>query len=97
MRTVIIGGAGQMGKLFLNYFHSLNHNILITDINTEERERIAAQFDVETADDNIIAVKNADLVLISVPLEDVPKVIEEVTPVPHDGTRRKGGRRGRRV
>jgi len=23
--------------------------------------------------------------------------IEEVTPVPHDGTRRKGGRRGRRV
>ncbi|MEM3193815.1 MAG: 30S ribosomal protein S11, partial [Candidatus Bathyarchaeia archaeon] len=23
--------------------------------------------------------------------------IEEVTPLPHDGTRRKGGRRGRRV
>ncbi len=23
--------------------------------------------------------------------------IEEVTPVPHDGTRRKGGRRGRRI
>ncbi len=23
--------------------------------------------------------------------------IEEVTPIPHDGTRRKGGRRGRRV
>ena len=23
--------------------------------------------------------------------------IEEITPVPHDGTRRKGGRRGRRV
>lgn len=84
-RIAIIGGAGQMGMLFLDYFHSLGHQVVISDVDTERMERVAAQYGAETVGDNIEAVKDADIVLISVPLEETPRVIEEVAPAMRRG------------
>lgn len=85
-RIAIIGGAGRMGRLFLEYFHSQGHQVVISDVDIEKMKIVATQYGMETARDNIEAVKDADIALISVPLEDTPRVIEEVAPEMRGGT-----------
>ena len=76
----IIGGAGSMGKLFLHYFKSKGYSITISDTNQGEAEKTAEKEGVRLVGDNREAVEEADTVLISVPIEETPRVIEEVVP-----------------
>ncbi|MFW9811889.1 MAG: prephenate dehydrogenase/arogenate dehydrogenase family protein [Candidatus Thorarchaeota archaeon] len=75
MRTAVIGGAGGMGKLLVEHFLGLGHSVIVSDpksIDTKNR--------VEFTSNNTIAVKDADLVVISVPMDLTTQIVQEVTP-----------------
>ncbi|MCP8317086.1 MAG: prephenate dehydrogenase/arogenate dehydrogenase family protein [archaeon] len=77
MRVAIIGGAGRMGRWFARYFKSKDHTVIISDI--EEKARtIAEKEGFLFAKSNVDAVKDADLIMISVSIESTPKVIKEI-------------------
>lgn len=62
----IVGGQGQMGRLFADYFRTLGIEILISDLGTKLT--------------NTELAKNSDIVIISVPINCTEKVIKEVLP-----------------
>ncbi len=76
MKTTIIGGAGGMGKWLTNHFLKLGHSVIVADPRIEQNQ----DSDIEIASNNIAAVDNADLVLISVPMKHSAEVIREVLP-----------------
>jgi prephenate dehydrogenase len=63
----IIGGAGQMGKMFAKVFRSQNYKVLIASRKTK----------LSPPD----AVKKADVVIISVPIEKTIQVIKRLAPL----------------
>lgn len=66
-RTVaIIGGHGKMGALFARLFGDMGHRLLIVDLDTE----LSA----------VDAAAVADVVVISVPIDDTERVIRDVGP-----------------
>ena len=60
----IIGGQGKMGNWFKNFFEGLRYKVLISDLNTKLS--------------NVELTKKADIVIISVPIKETVKIIQEV-------------------
>lgn len=66
-RTVaILGGKGGMGKLFQGLFEGLGHRVLVVDLDT-----------TLTA---VEAAKQADVVVVTVPIRETERVVREVGP-----------------
>jgi prephenate dehydrogenase len=78
MKVAIIGGAGRMGRWFARYFKSKGHAVIISDIEEEKARIIAEKEGFLFAKSNLDAVKDADLIMVSVNIESAPKVIEEI-------------------
>ena len=83
MRIAIIGGAGKMGRWFANFLLKDGKEVVISG-RTEKKLLEAKQQlgGVEVAT-NVEAVKGADVVLISVPIDNFAGVIEEICPYIH--------------
>ncbi|MCX8515023.1 MAG: hypothetical protein RL017_640 [Pseudomonadota bacterium] len=64
-KITIIGGAGQMGLLFKNYFSKLNHQVYTIDKN-------------DWHDKSLHYLANCDLALISVPIDSTVSIIQKV-------------------
>ena len=64
MKIAIIGGKGQMGQMFAKLLKDKGCEVVLTGRN----------------DNNIEAAKNADIIIVSVPIRETVKVIEEITP-----------------
>ncbi|MFA5887384.1 MAG: prephenate dehydrogenase/arogenate dehydrogenase family protein [Candidatus Nanoarchaeia archaeon] len=64
MKIVIIGGKGQMGSMFAKAFKKKGCELILTG----------------RQDNNIEAVKTADIIIVSVPIRETVKVIEEIAP-----------------
>ena len=62
MKIAIIGGKGQMGQMFAEAFRKQECELILTG----------------SKDNNTEAVKDADIVIISVPIRETVKVIEEI-------------------
>jgi len=79
MRVAIIGGSGKMGRWFANFLLKEGNEVVITGRN--ERKLLAAkrQLGVEVAT-NVEAVKSADAILLSVPIDNFEEVVEQVSP-----------------
>lgn len=81
MNVVVIGGAGRMGAWFARYFAQKGHVVNIFDVRRKRAEEIAHQLGVQTANDSFHALKNADFVLVSVPIDVTPGVLRELVPL----------------
>lgn len=81
MNVVVIGGAGRMGAWFARYFAQKGHVVNIFDTRRKQAEEIAHQLGVQTANDSSHALKNADFVLVSVPIDVTPEVLRELVPL----------------
>ena len=81
MNVVVIGGAGRMGAWFARYFAQKGHVVNIFDARRKRAEEIARQLGVQTANDSFHALKNADFVLVSVPIDVTPEVLRELVPL----------------
>lgn len=77
MNLVIIG-AGDMGEWFAKFGKRKGWSVSITDIDEEKAQKTAEELDLESFEDPVEAVENAEIVLISVPIKETPKVIEEI-------------------
>lgn len=80
---VIVGGEGEMGKIFAKIFQKEGHRVIITGPNEEKGKEIANEINVEYSKDNKIS-KIADITIITVPIEKTISVIEEVAPIIKD-------------
>lgn len=78
MKTAIVG-AGKMGQWFMRFFLKQGDDVIVSSRNKEKLARIRDEFGVEIAD-NVGAVKDADRVLICVPIEDFENVVKEIGP-----------------
>jgi prephenate dehydrogenase len=78
LKVAVIGGAGRMGSVFVKYFQDMGHEVIFSDINKKQAKLTAEKTGAKFAEDNGEAVSDADLSVISIPIEDVPKVLNEI-------------------
>jgi len=79
MRVAIIGGSGKMGRWFANLLLKEGKEVIITGRNQRKLLEAKRQLGVEVAT-NVDAVKNADAILLSVPIDNFEEVVEQVSP-----------------
>jgi len=77
MKVAIIGGTGKMGRWFTKFFLDEGMQVIVSGRNKEKLLKIKDELGVEIAD-NVNAVKSADRVLISVPIENFKEVVREI-------------------
>ena len=78
MRVAIIGGSGKMGRWLADFLLREGKEVVITGRNEKKLLDAKQQLGVEVAT-NAEAVKHADVVLVSVPIDNFESVIEEVS------------------
>ena len=79
MRVAIIGGSGKMGRWFANFLLKEGKEVIITGRNERKLLEAKRQLGVEVAT-NVEAVKSADTILLSVPIDNFEEVVEQVSP-----------------
>ena len=80
MRVAIIGGSGKMGRWFANFLLKEGKEVIITGRNESKLLEAKRQLGVEATTNNVEAVKSADAVLLSVPIDNFEGVVEQVSP-----------------
>jgi len=80
MRVAIIGGSGKMGRWFANFLLKEGKEVIITGRNESKLLEAKRQLGVEATTNNVEAVKSADAVLLSVPIDNFEEVVEQVSP-----------------
>ncbi|MFC2022018.1 prephenate dehydrogenase [Chloroflexota bacterium] len=82
MKVAIIGGSGKMGRWFANFLLKDGKQVIITGRNEKKLLEAREQLGVEVST-SIEAVKSADVVLISVPIDNFEKVVRQLQPYLH--------------
>ncbi|MFC2001351.1 prephenate dehydrogenase [Chloroflexota bacterium] len=82
MKVAIIGGSGKMGRWFANFLLKDGNEVVISGRNKEKLREVKRQLGVEVAS-NVAAVKGADAVLLSVPIENFEEVVKQISPHIH--------------
>ena len=78
----VIGAAGKMGSWFTSYFSQRGLNVLAYDIN-QKMLKSSPKIKVQTS--LVKCVQNADLVLVSVPVQKTPQAIKDCAKNMKDG------------
>ena len=79
MRVAIIGGSGKMGRWFADFLLRDGKEVVISGRNEGKLLEVRRQLGVEVAS-NVAAVKSADVVLLSVPIESFEGIVAEISP-----------------
>lgn len=83
MRVAVIGGSGKMGRWFARFLLQEGNEVTITGRNEGKLREAQQQLGVKATTDNVAAVKNAQAVLISVPIENFDTVVKQIGPYTH--------------
>jgi prephenate dehydrogenase len=78
VKVAIIGGSGKMGRWFAKLLLQEGYQIIITGRNEEKLREAREQLGVEVTTDNVAAVKSAQAILISVPIENFETVVKQI-------------------
>ncbi len=84
MKIAIIGGSGKMGQWFARFLLKDGKEVIITGRNEGKLLEAKRQLGVEVAT-NVEVAKSADVVLISVPIDNFEEVVEQLCPYTHSG------------
>ena len=79
MRVAIIGGSGEMGRWFASFLLKDGKEVVISGRSESKLREAKRQLGVEVTS-SVEAVKSADAVLISVPMESFEEVMKEISP-----------------
>jgi len=82
VRVAIIGGSGRMGRWFASFLLEDGKEVVITGRNRRKLLAAKQELGVEVAT-NAEAVKGADVILISVPIDNFEPVVQEIQPYIH--------------
>jgi len=77
----IIGGSGGMGRVFTRYFKKHGFNIILFARDEEKLEQTANELNVKYKLKLKESVKDADMVMVSVPITSTVDVIKEAVPL----------------
>ncbi|MBS3795801.1 MAG: prephenate dehydrogenase/arogenate dehydrogenase family protein [Candidatus Thorarchaeota archaeon] len=80
MTIAILGGAGNMGCWLTRHFAGQNRSLVISDPQTPDLGKLLPSCDIRVTSDNKTAVNNAEVVVVSVPMNKTAAVIREVVP-----------------
>lgn len=80
LHVTIVGGYGGMGRVFARLFKSEGCDVVITGPTEKKGVEASSELGVEYRKDNVLGVKDADVVVITVPIAVTAKTIEEVAP-----------------
>ncbi len=83
MRVAIIGGSGKMGRWFASFLLKDGKEVTIIGRNEKKLLEAKEQLGVEVTTNNAEAVKSADVVLISVPIDNFEEVVKQLQPHLH--------------
>lgn len=78
--VTIIGGSGGMGKVFARYFKKHGFNVILYARNEDILRREAKELKVKYLTNLEESVKDADIVMVSIPIRTTPDMIKEVAP-----------------
>ncbi|MBO7716920.1 MAG: prephenate dehydrogenase, partial [Methanobrevibacter sp.] len=81
----IIGGTRGLGKWLAEHLKN-DFNIRITSRDENTGKPVAEEIGVEYSNDNIEAIKDADIIIFSVPIEHMVETIKEVAPHAPEGS-----------
>lgn len=81
----IIGGTRGLGKWFAEHLKN-DFNIRITSRDENTGKPVADEIGVEYSNNNIEAIKDADIIIFSVPIEYMMETIKEVAPHAPEGS-----------
>ncbi len=84
-RVPIIGGYGGMGQIFARLFLREGLDVTIAGPTVAKGVEAARKLGVRYVKDNVAAVAEADIVVITVPIDRTEKTIREVAPHVKDG------------
>lgn len=76
MRITIIGGSGRLGLWYARQLRAAGHEITITGRNRAKLDAAARSAGVAGSTDNEAAIRGADAVVVSAPLESTPALLE---------------------
>ena len=79
MKVAIIGGSGGMGRWCASFLSKEGKEVVITGRNEEKLLKTKQELGVDVAT-NADAVKSADVILISVPMDNFEPVVQEIQP-----------------
>ena len=80
MRIAILGGAGNMGKWFCRFFLKQGYEVTVSGRTKQKLFDLAKEIPVKVAMTNIEAVKDADIIMISILLQKFEDVVKEIAP-----------------
>jgi len=80
MRVAIIGGSGKMGRWLANFLSKDGHGVIITGRNKAKLLEAKRQLGIEATTDNVEAVGKAEVIIISVPIDNFEGVIKQICP-----------------
>jgi prephenate dehydrogenase len=80
MKIAVIGGGGKMGQWLCRYLGGEGFDIIIADNDKEKLKEAGKATGAEIAKDSREAAGKADVVIISVPINNFEKVIKEIGP-----------------
>ncbi|MGQ9479016.1 MAG: prephenate dehydrogenase/arogenate dehydrogenase family protein [Thermoproteota archaeon] len=87
MRITVVGGCGAMGRWIVNYLKRFNGlEVIVSDPEEIEGENMARRLGIKYEKDNRKAVSDSNIVIVSVPIEVAPRVMEEVGPCVREGS-----------
>jgi len=84
MRVAIIGGSGNMGRWLAGYLREEGKEVIITGRNERKLIEAGKEVGVDIAT-NVEAAGRADVILISVPVDNFEAVVEELSSCIHPG------------
>jgi len=78
--NVTVIGAGKMGRWFTKLFRDEGYSVVVSSRTKSKLLALKADFGVETADNNVDAIKGADWILVCVSLDALEPVLKEIGP-----------------
>ncbi len=78
MKLCIIGGAGELGRLFAKELKKFFNDIIITDIDERRGVNVSKELGVKFVRDNKEACKISDIIFLSVPMRSAYDVLNEI-------------------
>ena len=82
MKVAIIGGSGKMGRWLANFLLKDGYEVVITGRNESKLLEAKRQLGAEVTT-NVEAAKQAEVIIISVPVDNFEEVVEQICPYTH--------------
>jgi prephenate dehydrogenase len=80
MKVAIVGGSGKMGQWFARFFLKDGQVVVAIGRNESKLQEVKQELGIETAT-SLDAIKTADVILISVPIDSFETVVKQLSPL----------------